>query len=289
MKNRIISAGIALTLTLSLFTSINSYATEATSPTQLAKSAIPATMAPETEIEYDSNNNMVITKKGIDSSGSYSVESSSTAENKINISSRINYSKEELKMMKEVIKLQKNNLKRVTEKNKLPESTPGLKVIYDGMGQPNKFYLNGMPYLPSEDGTTLKASATWTPPVNGTYNYGNCWIQIATTFNMGQGYLTYFTGTPGCHGDDLNKLDKTVDLCATKMQYDRPPRAKEIRVRKLDSNWNDTNTVVYVKKYDIGSLPNAVIDVRKPLMIRLTGPEGSSSFGRFNGRYHYSK
>ena len=157
------------------------------------------------------------------------------------------------------------------------------------MGHPNKFYFNGVMYAP----WSLSSRSSY-PEGEGEWTYGTTTpmvntIKVTSSNVTGVGYITFFTDTLGCHGDNLNTLeenDPDLHICATKMAYDRPNKAQEIGLRVLNSSWDDTTDKYYTRKYDIGSLPNAVLDVRERLMSIVTS---GNNYGRFNGRYYYER
>lgn len=156
----------------------------------------------------------------------------------------------------------------------LPAPQPGMIVYYDGMGLPTK--------VVDAQGKTIGLSK-WTPPKNGTYEWKSNKLTITDKYVLGEGNVTWYDGV-GQTGADNKKL--TNDNCATKMDYDRPPYNTEIRVRNLD---NDKVANVY--KADVGSLPNAVLDIMPDKMSKDFGAkvDKKKNTGRFNGRTYYEK
>ncbi len=162
----------------------------------------------------------------------------------------------------------------------LPKPQPGMKVYYDGMGLPTKIEVNGMPFTNG----TLFHKPPWFAP-NGVYIYGSKpnKITIADTYVLGEGWVTWYDGV-GKKGSDGKVL--TNDDCATKMAYDIPSPSTPVRVRNLNNN-----IVGYVYKWDIGGLPNAVVDIMPDKMeYTFKQPvDRKKGTGRFDGRMFHEK
>jgi hypothetical protein len=140
----------------------------------------------------------------------------------------------------------------------LPDPAPGMVVMYGSDGHINHIY--------SKD--TSSVSVTSTIPTTtvpypgrlpaGVYTFGtNQKVTINSSSVLGEGRFTVFragvggSGTVGSSGKTLGTGD-----VATKRQIDNPRHNTAISARALD-----TNILKTVYKNDIGSLPDAVMDV----------------------------
>lgn len=244
---------------------------------------VPEKMSPGTVITYDDNLNMTIIEGGFDRIRTSSEMRSTDINSHRNIimsDDLSSYSTIELNILQD---LKNDTLPVNTVESEPVVATPNSTVVYDGMGSIYKITTTTF------DSPRL---TSWTYPANGTYYYGEfdpqSWIRLTSDYVMGQGYVTYFYGEMGYHGDNLDKMeedDPDLHICATKMAYDRPNRGQEIKLRVLDSSWADTDDVYYVYKYDIGGLPEAILDLRERLFSEITDLDN----GIFHGRYFYEK
>jgi hypothetical protein len=269
---------LLFTIGFAILLSVVAYATDTT------VTYIPDNMLPCAQIHYDENLNMTITNAGmpVHSGIHLAITINNDCDNTIKLlDDKSSYSRRELEVIYDALQ---NTYPVFIEDNanKIP-AMPNSTVIYDGTGSIYKIVNDNNPNPRLTD---------WTYPSNGTYYYGTWnpqnWIQITDSYIMGQGYVTYFNDTWGYHGDNLDQMelnDLTLNICATKMAYDRPNRAQSIRLRVLDDYWYDTTSVYYVNKYDIGGLPEAVLDIRERLFSQITNLNN----GIFHGRYYYDR
>nr|WP_239549284.1 RlpA-like double-psi beta-barrel domain-containing protein [Scopulibacillus daqui] len=90
-----------------------------------------------------------------------------------------------------------------------------------------------------------------------------------------KGNITYYYGEGkiGAHGKKLASHD-----CALKIGFDNPPAGTKIKVV------SDKGKQATVYKWDMGRLPNAVIDVMPGVFKTLAG---SLSYGVIHGKYTY--
>lgn len=195
--------------------------------------------------------------------------------------------REEDALFEEVKKEASNYPKYIVGDIIIPEMEEGMTAFYDGMGDLTKVVdkdgnivdmpepiidivypenYKGDKLYPYEQGYV----GSWT---YGDYNENTI---TRTSYSVtGEGWITYYNGV-GLTGSDGTTL--TNNDCATKMNYDRPPKGTSIQVRNLNNNFTG---VVY--KYDIGGLPNAVLDIMPDKMLLQFG-----ATGRFKGRYWWS-
>jgi len=244
---------------------------------------VPEKMSPGTVITYDNDLNMTIVEGGFNRIRTSSDMRSAAINSHRNIimsDDLSSYSTTEMSILQDIIN---DTLPLYTVESEPVVATPNSTVVYDGMGSIYKIKT-----------TTFESPrlTSWTYPPNGTYYYGEfnpqSWIRLTSDYVMGQGYVTYFYDEIGYHGDNLDEMeedDPDLHICATKMAYDRPNRGQEIKLRVLDSNWTDTDDVYYVYKYDIGGLPEAILDLRERLFSEITDLDN----GIFHGRYFYEK
>ena len=172
----------------------------------------------------------------------------------------------------------------------IPEIEPGMVASYDGMGYLNKIIdVNGdiVPMtstctnvVHSENYTTNSAARASYYNQLGTFVWGPTDDNTLTRTEenvLATGWVTWFDDEIGNHDNIL-----TEDDCATAMNYDRPPSNTAIHVRNLTNNID-----AYVYKNDVGSLPNAVLDIRPEKMKNTFKVSVGTNSGRFNGRYFY--
>lgn len=172
----------------------------------------------------------------------------------------------------------------------IPEIEPGMVASYDGMGYLNKIVdVNGDIVPMTSTCTDIAHSENYATNSVARANYYNqlgTFVWGPTDDNtltrteehvLATGWVTWFDDEIGDHDNIL-----TEDDCATAMSYDRPPSNTAIHVRNLENNID-----AYVYKNDVGSLSNAVLDIRPEKMEdTFNVPVGTNS-GRFNGRYFY--
>lgn len=203
------------------------------------KETIPAHMKPGTVIQYDKNNIMIIIQDGY----------AQAAKNN-NAFAAPSEPAEVEKAIQEAIKEGKIVYGPTDEKISFPAPVPGMRVAYDGTGNPA--IITGGPQ------TVTPNSA---PDLVGQVIYGN---------------FSWFTDYMGQQNHVLKDFD-----CATKMGFDEPPCGTTVYTRDL-TTWNPAT----LSKWDIGSLPNCVLDVRPYVFQYVYGePLGN---GHLYGRYiHY--
>lgn len=221
------------------------------------QNTIPKNMAPGTVITYDVHGKMYVIKEGQRSND--------------------NLSKEDLEKINKEKELLKDYPISDTSLS-LPKIQSGLTVFYDGLGQPLVIRLNGKT-LTSETTTqnnenTKNVSGEKSNDINAfTYGY-------YATF----GRITWYNAV-GHIGFDQKLL--TWKDCATKIGIDTPAAGTLIYVTKSSDN---TKTVL--QKYDIGLLPNAILDISKEAMNNIFKvPAGYNSngvpYGEFLGSYYH--
>lgn len=170
----------------------------------------------------------------------------------------------------------------------------GMKVVYDAVtGDINNIYYPdpnepsgySIHNIPVESGTASKASVnqangnvTWTW---GSHNNTLTYRPSSDSF-LGTGRATYFIGTYGNRNNRLQPYD-----CATKMAYDYSKVGdKNVQIRNLD-----TDEVFTYYQADVGSLPDAIIDIWGEDNIReLAGtPDGAPTDNANNVRYYHER
>ncbi|ERI11716.1 hypothetical protein [Aneurinibacillus aneurinilyticus] len=236
---------------------------------------IPAIMQPGTIIEYDENNNMhvIVEKNSIaDSENPLSDNAISQEQFK---AQQEEITANERRIMEEIQKELPSLPVHYLEDPVLPAPEPGMRVSYDGMGLPNKITTSGVTtYAAVPDEGKALPKGTTLP--NGVYIYGKSSnkITISSTSVLGEGKLTTFTDTNGSDKQGLGTTD-----CATKQSVDNPKPNTPISVRNTDSNVADT-----VYKNGIGTLGDAVLDIRPGMMTKLKAKDN-----KVNGRYFRNK
>lgn len=187
-----------------------------------SKETIPKKMTPGTVITYDQNNNMKIVTKGYD----FGNQEQPVLEK--------NEKKYSAQLPSGTIVTHFEN-----EPVYLPTPTPGMTVSYDGSGNPS--IIKGDPnfkanisYIQSHLSISSSNTDTITPDVGF------------------EGNLTWFTDATGDNGHKLQNYD-----CATKIGLDNPPSGTTIYTQDLD---DELSTILY--KWDTGSLPTAILDIR---------------------------
>ncbi|WP_163195511.1 hypothetical protein [Clostridium thermarum] len=132
----------------------------------------------------------------------------------------------------------------------LPDPEPGMRVSYDGTGHPTKIVneLTGKYYNfvlkndISTEGTLNKETnntfGLYMDPSSPNYKY------------LFRGNFTWYTDTIGQQNHILQDFD-----CATKINYDEPPCGTLVHAKYLTRD-------AYLTKWDIGTLPDAILDVR---------------------------
>lgn len=166
-----------------------------------------------------------------------------------------------------------NNLPHHSEVQMLwPKAEEGMIIHYNFEGDIQSIYLNGSKVLASN----------WAkgPAEKGTYGpWGNHKNKIVATDKQveGTGRITNFFDKIGNHDNELKKFD-----VATKGIYDNPKSDTVINVRNFN---NDLTVSCY--KNDIGSLPDAVLDVFRTTLEEFGEKEDKNT--SFPGRYHYWK
>lgn len=228
---------------------------------------IPAHMAPGTVIEYDKDCKMQIIKEGLKPSDKLDKEDLE----------QISY---ERKMK---AKLQKENPSILNELPFLPEVQPGLKVFYDGMGQPSVMKLNGKPF---SDNRILQKKENVSKIRSKNIDIQS--INSADSFYDAFGLVTWYEGI-GEVGSDRTTL--TEKDCATKIGVDVPPAGTAIHLFTDYEDKRNYSDIVY--KYDTGTLPGAILDIMRPEMQNVFHvPAGYTSsgiaYGRFEEYYYHN-
>lgn len=167
----------------------------------------------------------------------------------------------------------------------LPKPFPGMKVIYGTDG--------GINHILNPDGTEVMVTAKKSFPGVGergsigehTYGAHDNTITISKDHVYGEGRFTVFRAGVGGSNDEgrgsSGKILGTGDV-ATKWEFDNPYHNTEIEARATDT---DIKKKVY--KNDIGSLPDAVLDIYFwGWNDEYFGYEYSDSLS-FPGRYYY--
>lgn len=150
----------------------------------------------------------------------------------------------------------------------LPEVEAGMRVSYDGLGNPTKAVNEktgqqyNIEYLGKEDiKKVANNSIGITPNAAG------------STIWKYQGWVTWFTDYIGQQNHVLQDLD-----CATKQSLEDPPCGTNIKLVDLSNSRTG-----YLTKWDVGSLPNAVLDIRPYAFTNVFGY--NQSIGHFQGKY----
>lgn len=231
---------------------------------------IPATMDPNTIIEYDDNCEAQVTVTVSTASATTSVyvqepeDTSGREEEDAKIAAIMEAAKD---------------LPVYTEEYVLPIAESGMRVVYGSDGQINHIYNAG--------GVEISATAAYTAltlgtrKAAGTYTWGTSSnkLVITSTQVTGTGRGTVFDDTIGESDNNLQSGD-----CALRGDYDNPYHGTVIDVRNLD---NDIYKQLY--KRDNGALPNAVIDIWKwSSSYQYFGEYYSSTLSFSSMRYWYS-
>lgn len=276
MKRRTLFATLAIAILVCLTS--NAFAAQSiVTDIQSNATTIPEKMPPGTRITYDQNNQMIIEKP--DYNILLKEKQPRITRPTITEEEKNKLDDEEKKLLDEIEKIRPSLPVYHLPEPELPKPQPGMKVYYDGMGLPTKITVNGIPF--NNETLTYTPLPPWFAS-NGVYNYGDCTLTITDTYVLGEGWVSWYWGV-GETGADSKVL--TNDDCATKMAYDIPSPGTDVRVRNL---YNDI--VGYVDKWDIGGLPNAVVDIMPDKMeYDFDQPiDRDLGTGRFDGRmFHY--
>lgn len=152
----------------------------------------------------------------------------------------------------------------------LPDSEPGMRISYDGMGLPNKIINKNTnerynaKYIGEENTVEIDQNIDETPEM---------YFEPGRTEWKSSGWVTFFEDKIGQQDHELRDWD-----CATKMGVDDPPCGTSIRLRDTSKT-----TEALLAKWDIGSLPNAVLDIRPNMFVNTFGY--NKDVGHFPGRY----
>lgn len=222
-KSKVLGLLMSVSLVLTTFLALPAVAVNVSTNSKI--NAIPAQMKPGTIIEYDKNNKMVFVEDG--------------------------YKDEDGK----VIVLDKNVTSKVTSNDMLPPPQAGMKVYYNGLGEPTKITIDGVIYTDKSTPVSIPLSA-YTSPSGG---------------------VTWYTDEIGMYDNVLVYHD-----CATDMYYDNCARNT-----RIDLTCISTGRLAYFYKNDIGNLRyyGHVLDLR-PEAFQDFG--FSLSTGVFQGRYTHS-
>lgn len=233
MKKRLLTIVLSLGMTVSL---LPVYGVQAVTNTSSASqsivgtsiNAVPSQMKPGTIIEYDKNVQLILVQDGYkDGSG------------------------------KEVV-LDKTVASKVpTSAVKTPLPQAGMKVYYDGLGEPIKITINGVIYSDKTNSAITRSYAA-----------------AASQYTSPAGGVTWYTDAIGMYDNTLGYKD-----CATDMYADNCAKNTQIRLTCAS-----TGRLAYFYKNDIGNLRkyNHVLDLR---------PEAFKDFGFslgtgvFQGKY----
>lgn len=211
---------------------------------QSSNSTIPEKMNPGTVIEYDSTNNMKIVVNGFQFNSN---------------------NKEKLIHKKSSVSLPSNAIVTNFENEPvyLPSPVPGMRVSYDGNGNP----------------AIIKGDPNLSKNINNNYIKNNVVASsnnsISSTSGSIIGDFSYFTDPTGDYGHVLQNYD-----CATKIGFDNPPSGTTIYAYALD---DEISTILY--KWDSGTLPKAILDVRPYVFTQVFGHPLSD--GLIYGYYFY--
>ncbi|PKM50524.1 MAG: hypothetical protein CVV02_11335 [Firmicutes bacterium HGW-Firmicutes-7] len=218
------------------------------------KDEIPIVMEPGAVITYDENNDPVISIYLEPNESNILGDS-----NSLNSTQKDIVDKEGRKAEDDfcnAIRTEAAKLPQVKLGWDLPEPQPGMVVIYGSDGRINHIYSQEMVSVKaSVPSTTVKYPGRLSA---GEYTFGtNQKVTITSNTVLGEGRFTVFragvggSGTVGSSGKTLCTSD-----IATKRQIDNPKHNTAITARAID-----TDVVKTVYKNDIGSLPDAVMDV----------------------------
>ncbi len=260
-------------------------------------SAIPTHMNPGTEIRYDQNNQPVIVQFATNTMEAAPAVQSAATESSINATKQL-----QNKIQTEITtdtKLPRYKLGNPV----LPAPKPGMQVFYDGLGDVFKILLNGQditsvsPVISVKEPASQTASITSTQTIQpmatvyekpGQYWYGSYspgpngqnWLGVDSQDRRvdGDGQVTWYSDTYGDGGQILQN-----NSCATKINYDQPMDGTPISV---SDNQNYVLDTLY--KQDVGSLPNAVLDIRQYEMSHVFGVSTGSYYGSFFGEIEHS-
>jgi hypothetical protein len=222
---------------------------------------IPRKMDPGTVIQYDKDGKMQIIEEGLKPTKELTVQ------------------------IEHQIEIEQENLRKYPISEDaiyLPEIQPNLTVFYDGMGIPSVIRLNGDTL--KSDGTPIVNTASInsvcsSSPPGSTMNS----LSLSSNPVVFNGNITWYNGV-GKMGSDGKIL--TVKDCATKIGLDEPPAGTQIYLYK-----NPSGVISDIlNKYDVGTLPTAVLDISKNEMTNVFQvPAGVTSggiaYGSFSGYY----
>ena len=163
-----------------------------------------------------------------------------------------------------------NKRNKISDNIVLPELESGMIISYDGRGLPNKILNNGVnesykiDYIGTEEIQVIN---------DGGEDFPEQRFAQGTTVWKYSGWITWFTDRIGQEDHVLQDWD-----CAIKMTLDNPKCGTPIRLRD-ESNYNNE---ALLSKWDVGALPNAVLDIR-PNKFKQMGYV--LDLGHFKGRY----
>lgn len=279
-RSRIIIRCVSLVLVacLSLFAGVGAHSAEAVAGDDAKQSPkkIPMSMAPGTTITYDAALNLVVSvepavsyvpafksEEFVDKNGR-AVEDAYCA----------------------AIRESARDLPVIDLGWQLPAPTPGMVVTYGSDGYLSHIYPGDAAVTSASfnEGTTL-AYPSRLPA--GTYTYGtNQRTTITSSTVLGEGRFTVYRAGVGGSSDPAigssGKLLGTGDV-ATKKSVDNAKHGTPLTARATD-----TNVLKTVLKNDIGTMPNAVVDVYFwGWTARYFGYQYTDTLS-FPGRYFYS-
>ncbi len=143
----------------------------------------------------------------------------------------------------------------------LPEIEAGMTVSYDGTGVPTKITDKDNNIVEFDVIDNKKGSFRGYDPDEPGTNWRHT------------GYITWYTDRVGQRDHVLGNYD-----CATRIGHEEPACGTTITVRK-----NGARSNVYLYKWDIGTLPNAVLDIRPYAFTNLF--HCNLDDGHFYGKY----
>lgn len=198
---------------------------------------------------------------------------------------------EEEKLVAEIEMMSKQYPIYYFDEIQIPNINSGMVASYDGMGYLNKIIdANGDIVPLTNNCIKIAYPENFSIETNsivksnyydelGTFIWGKDNNTLTRTEEsvLATGWVTWFDDEIGNHDNILTEND-----CATAMSYDRPPSNTAIHVRNLENNID-----AYVYKNDVGSLPNAVLDIRPEKMENTFNVAVGTNSGKFNGRYFY--
>lgn len=230
----------------------------------LKSGVIPGQMLPGTVLMFNQANEPVVITEGSNLNSRFSMPTTDLSNENKSVPDSLIPTSEFYKILAEI-----QDEAKTLPIFRIPDEKPqpGTIVKYGTDGKINSIE-NGVP-TPAVKGTAA----------NGTYTYGNSNNKITITSSKvsGVGRFTVFDDKYG----DIDNILVAGDV-ATKAAYDNPKSGS-----KLTATATDTSVTKTVTKNDNGSLPDAVLDVKR-WSGTLFGYTYSSSLS-FPGSYYYNR